>query len=99
MFVTHRTQACRIQHEVSAALRGLEPEPSRSQHAHEVSTRKNQHISLHRAHTAYHALRARVDLDRRFTSRTAVPKQLPVWPFLANLGSGATFILTVVPFD
>src|SRR3974390_3462301 len=64
-----------------------------------MPARKNQDIPLHRAHTAHHPMSPCVNLVRRFASWTAVAKQLPVRPFLADLGTGTALILTVVPFD
>src|ERR1700761_1741382 len=97
--VTHRTGACRIQHEVPAGLCRFEPQPPGCQHAHEMSARKNQDIPLNLAHTGHHPMSPCVDLVWRLSSRATVAKQLPIRPFLANLGPDAAFILTVVPFD
>src|SRR6516164_2705053 len=64
-----------------------------------MPARKNQYISLNAARPGHHPVSPSGNLLRRFTSRTAVAKQLPVRPLLADLGSGATLVLTVVPFD
>src|SRR3974377_1771435 len=64
-----------------------------------MPTRKDQHISLNRVHTAQYLVGPRGDLVWRLSPWTAVAKQLPVRPLLADFATPATLILAVVPFD
>src|SRR5690349_8510572 len=99
MFVTQCTQARRIQNERPAGLRRFKSNPTRSQHAHELPARKNQHIPLHSAQAVDHSLSSCVNLFWRLTARTSIAKQLPVRPLPSDLGTGTALILAIVPFD
>src|ERR1700741_5065165 len=88
MFVTHRLQAYRIQHEGPAGLCRFEPNPAGSQHTDEMPARKNQHIPLHIAQAVDYSVSSCVNLAWRLTARTSIAKQLPVRPLPADLGTG-----------
>ena len=96
-FVTERTEARRAQFEGPAVDRRLEPDPAGGQHPDEMTARKKQHVVLHRAHAAHHAVRARRHLRRRFAAGAAVPEQQPARTLRQDLRGAAPFIFPVVP--
>src|SRR6516165_8270669 len=98
MFVTECAQAGGAQDQKSAGSR-FEPEPAGSQDAQEMGTGKKQHVALDRANPANHAVGAAADLGRRFPSRTAVAEYMPARTFLVDIGAGAAFVISVIPFD
>src|SRR5262245_47306132 len=60
---------------------------------------KKQHISRHRAQAVHYAIGARGGLGWRFPSRSAVAEQFPAGALRPDLGSAASLIFTIVPFD
>src|SRR5205085_9021049 len=98
MFVAKRRQAGRTEQK-KPARRRFEAQPAGGQHAQEMPAREQEHIAVDRTNALDHGIRARTDLSRRFASRAAVAKQLPIGPLLTDLNAAAAFILAVVPFD
>jgi hypothetical protein len=91
-------QARGAEHEVSAGRR-LETQPTRREHPQKVPAREDQHIPRSRAYSAYHSVGSGGNLFRSFTARAAIAEQLPSGTLGVNIGSEASFILAVVPFE
>src|SRR5262249_53926386 len=98
MLIAQRAEARGAEQQVSCCPR-CEPEPAGGEHPQEMAARKHQHIRGRRSYAAQHAVGPRTDLLRRFTARTAVAEEVPLWIFAVNLGRATPLILTVVPFD
>jgi hypothetical protein len=75
-----------------------ESEPAVGQNPDEMSTGKKEHVASNCSGTAHDAVRPFAYLCWRFSSRTAVSEQLPVWAFLKNLGQEQSLVIPVVPF-
>src|SRR4030095_8967161 len=64
-----------------------------------MSARKKQHISRHSAHAPHHPIRSGRGFGWRFPSRSAVAEQFPVRALPMNVGTIATLVIAIVPFD
>src|SRR5207247_939272 len=79
--------------------RGIEPQPSRREHPEKMCARKQKHVALHRTRSSDHAIGAGRHVGRRFASGTSVEEQLPIGTLSMDLGTRASFVLAIVPFD
>src|ERR1700759_240797 len=64
-----------------------------------MPARKQQDVTRNAANASHDAIRSVTALILRFSSRTSVPKQLPVGTLVVNLLCTTSFILTVIPFQ
>src|SRR5215510_9536498 len=99
VFIAHRTQACRTKHEPLGIYRHFKSNPARRQYPNEMPAGKKQHISRYRAQAVHYAIGPRGGLGWRFPSRSAVAEQFPAGALRPDLGSAASLIFTIVPFD
>src|SRR5262249_30933325 len=61
MFVPHRTEAGRAEHEIPARSR-RQPEPARGEHSKKVPARKEQAVPIDGPHSLYHTVGPSTDL-------------------------------------
>src|SRR5262245_24301581 len=97
VLIPQSTQCRGAQEEIPPGSR-IDPKPPGRQHAQDVPARKYQDIPTDRPQPAYHAIGTGTDLVRRFSAGTAVAEELPVRPFLVNVGRATSFVVAVVPF-
>src|SRR5947199_5426686 len=97
VFISDRAQARRAQKEGHTMHRWFESDPAGGQHPNEVPTREEQYIPSNHSDAAQHIFGSCSYLGRRFASRAAVAKQMPVRALCTNLCRGATLIRAVVP--
>ncbi len=83
----------------NSAERGIEPEPASGEHSQEMAAGENQHVTLDRARAFHRAVCPRANLVRRFPSRAAITKQLPIRALPVDVSGKATLILAIVPFE
>ena len=84
MFIRQHTQTPRAQQEVPSCRR-FEPEPAGGKHAHEMTARKKQNVTLDRSHAFHHAIGTRANLTGGFAPGTAVTEKLPAGAICKNL--------------
>src|SRR6185369_16025832 len=99
VFISQCAQTGGAQHERPRVCRRFDTNPAGGQYPNEVSAGEKQHVTLHRAHAAYYAVRPSCRLLWRLTPRATVAEKLPVRAIRANLGRGETLILAIVPLD
>src|SRR5437870_9673353 len=98
VFVAQRTQARCAQQEVSTE-RGIEPEPTSGEYSQEMRAGKNQHVAFDSAHPFHNSVCAHSNFVRRFPTRAAIAKELPIRTLLVNISAEAALIVAVVPFE
>src|SRR5262249_40766135 len=85
------------QQEILARLR-FESKPTSGQDAEKVSARKNQNISLDRAHAFNHAISPCPNLGGRFPSGATIPEYLPAGALAMDLRGPETLLFAIIPF-
>src|SRR5260370_40760385 len=86
VFITEGAQGRRSQQKISPRRSRPQREPTRSQHANEVSARKKQHVSWNCTDSLTHTVCPLAYLRGRFSTWTAIPEELPVWALAKDLG-------------
>jgi hypothetical protein len=64
-----------------------------------MGARKKEHVAPQLPHSGDDAVGTGGDLGDAFASRAAVLKDLPAWPFGANVRRCPPLVLAVIPFD
>ena len=62
-----------------------------------MAMREDGNITLQRPEPSNQPICAFGNLGGRFTARTSVSKDIPVWPPLANIYRALSFVVAVVP--
>ena len=97
MLVSENAQRCGIEQKV-LRLPDRQSDPSRGEHASEVSVRKEGDIAIHHAELGEEALGALGNLHGRLSVWSTVPKKIPSRLGIENIGGKAPLVVAMVPF-
>src|SRR5262245_62284010 len=79
--------------------RGFDTDPAGGEDSNEMPAGKQQHFTLHGAHTAHHAVCPEGHLLRRFTSGATIAEELPFRTLCTDLDSAQPLVLPIVPLN